>query len=144
MLDVVIAGGGYVGLAVAVAIKQAAPHMQVEIVEAAPQDVWKKDMRESAIISAATRMLDVFGVWNEIEPEAEPIRKMIVTDSKTTDPVRPVFLTFDGEVEEGRPFAHMIPNVAIVSALRGLCERLGVAIVGRIEECYSCSASRVH
>ncbi|WP_313612263.1 ubiquinone biosynthesis hydroxylase [Agrobacterium sp.] len=128
MLDVVIAGGGYVGLAVAVAIKQAAPHMQVEIVEAAPQDVWKKDMRASAIISAATRMLDVFGVWNEIEPEAEPIRKMIVTDSKTTDPVRPVFLTFDGEVEEGRPFAHMIPNVAIVSALRGLCERLGVAI----------------
>lgn len=128
MLDVVIAGGGYVGLAVAVAIKQAAPHMQVEIVEAAPQDVWKKDMRASAIISAATRMLDVFGIWNEIEPEAEPIRKMIVTDSKTTDPVRPVFLTFDGEVEEGRPFAHMIPNVAIVGALRGLCDRLGITI----------------
>ncbi|MDO5893876.1 ubiquinone biosynthesis hydroxylase [Agrobacterium sp. Azo12] len=128
MLDVVIAGGGYVGLAVAVAIKQAAPHMQVEIVEAAPQDVWKKDMRASAIISAATRMLDVFGIWSEIEPEAEPIRKMIVTDSKTTDPVRPVFLTFDGEVEEGRPFAHMIPNVAIVGALRGLCDRLGITI----------------
>jgi 2-octaprenyl-6-methoxyphenol hydroxylase len=128
MLDVMIAGGGYVGLAVAVAIKQAAPHMQVEIVEAAPQDVWKKDMRASAIISAATRMLDVFGIWSEIEPEAEPIRKMIVTDSKTTDPVRPVFLTFDGEVEEGRPFAHMIPNVAIVGALRGLCDRLGITI----------------
>jgi 2-octaprenyl-6-methoxyphenol hydroxylase len=128
MLDVVIAGGGYVGLAVAVAIKQAAPHMQVEIVEAAPQDVWKKDMRASAIISAATRMLDVFGIWSEIELEAEPIRKMIVTDSKTTDPVRPVFLTFDGEVEEGRPFAHMIPNVAIVGALRGLCDRLGITI----------------
>jgi len=128
MLDVVIAGGGYVGLAVAVAIKQAAPHMQVEIVEAAPQDVWKKDMRASAIISAATRMLDVFGIWHEIEPEAEPIRKMIVTDSKTTDPVRPVFLTFDGEVEDGRPFAHMIPNVAIVGALRGLCDRLGITI----------------
>ncbi|MCM2456943.1 ubiquinone biosynthesis hydroxylase [Rhizobium sp. CG4] len=128
MLDVVIAGGGYVGLAVAVAIKQAAPHMQVEIVEAAPQDVWKKDMRASAIISAATRMLDVFGIWSEIEPEAEPIRKMIVTDSKMTDPVRPVFLTFDGEVEEGRPFAHMIPNVAIVGALRGLCDRLGITI----------------
>ncbi|WP_312947109.1 ubiquinone biosynthesis hydroxylase [Agrobacterium sp.] len=128
MLDVMIAGGGYVGLAVAVAIKQAAPHMQVEIVEAAPQDVWKKDMRASAIISAATRMLDVFGIWSEIEPEAEPIRKMIVTDSKTTDPVRPVFLTFDGEVEEGRPFAHMIPNVAIVGALRDLCDRLGITI----------------
>ena len=35
------------------------------------------------------------------------------TDSKTSDPVRPVFLTFDGEGEEGRPFAHMVPNTAM-------------------------------
>lgn len=128
MLDVVVAGGGYVGLAVAVAIKQAAPHLGVEVIEAAPEDVWKKDVRASAVISAATRMLDVFGIWKELEPEAEPITKMIVTDSRTSDPVRPVFLTFDGAVEEGRPFAHMIPNVAMVGALRGVCERLGITI----------------
>lgn len=73
-------------------------------------------------------MLEVFGIWNEIEPEAQPITKMIVTDSKTSDPVRPVFLTFDGEVTEGRPFAHMIPNVTMVAALRGACERLGIDI----------------
>ncbi|UXS02611.1 ubiquinone biosynthesis hydroxylase [Agrobacterium tumefaciens] len=128
MLDVVVAGGGYVGLSVAVAIKQAAPHLGVQVIEAAPEDVWKKDFRASAIIAAATRMLDVFGIWDEIAPEAQPIHKMIVTDSKTADPVRPVFLTFDGAVEEGKPFAHMIPNVAMVGALRGLCQRLGVEI----------------
>lgn len=128
MLDVVVAGGGYVGLSVAVAIKQAARHLNVQVVEAAPEDVWEKDVRASAIIAAATRMLDVFGIWSEIEPEAQPINKMIVTDSKTADPVRPVFLTFDGVVEEGRPFAHMVPNVAMVGALRGLCERLGIDI----------------
>ncbi len=128
MLDVVVAGGGYVGLSVAVAIKQAAPHLNVQVIEAAPEDVWAKDVRASAIIAAATRMLDVFGIWNEIEPEAHPIHKMIVTDSKTADPVRPVFLTFDGGVEEGRPFAHMVPNVALVGALRGLCARLGIEI----------------
>ncbi len=128
MLDVVVAGGGYVGLSVAVAIKQAARHLNVQVVEAAPEDVWEKDVRASAIIAAATRMLDVFGIWSEIEPEAQPINKMIVTDSKTADPVRPVFLTFDGVVEEGRPFAHMVPNVAMVGALRGLCERLGIEI----------------
>lgn len=128
MLDVVVAGGGYVGLSVAVAIKQAARHLNVQVVEAASEDVWEKDVRASAIIAAATRMLDVFGIWSEIEPEAQPINKMIVTDSKTADPVRPVFLTFDGVVEEGRPFAHMVPNVAMVGALRGLCERLGIEI----------------
>lgn len=128
MLDLLIVGGGYVGLSVAVAVKQAAPHLAVEVIEAAPEEAWKKDPRASAIIAAATKMLDVFGIWDLIEPEAQPITRMIVTDSKTSDPVRPVFLTFDGAVEEGRPFAHMIPNVAMVGALREACSRAGITI----------------
>ncbi len=128
MLDMLVVGGGYVGLAAAVAVKQAAPHLNVEVIEAAPAGVWEKDERASAIIAAATRMLEVFGLWNEIAPDAQPINRMIVTDSRTSDPVRPVFLTFDGEVEEGRPFAHMVPNVAMVRALRGASERLGIVI----------------
>ena len=128
MLDLLVVGGGYVGLSVAVAVKQAAPHLTVEVIEAAPEEAWKKDPRASAIIAAATKMLEVFGIWDRIEPEAQPITRMIVTDSKTCDPVRPVFLTFDGAVEEGRPFAHMIPNVAMVGALREVCEKLGIRI----------------
>ncbi|PZU83821.1 MAG: ubiquinone biosynthesis hydroxylase [Shinella sp.] len=128
MLDVLVVGGGYVGLAVAVAVKQAAPHLAVEVIEAAPEDAWKKDPRASAIIAAATKMLEVFGIWDRIEPEAQPITRMIVTDSKTSDPVRPVFLTFDGAVEDGRPFAHMIPNVAMVGALRDACAAAGIRI----------------
>lgn len=128
MLDVLVVGGGYVGLAVAVAVKQAAPHLAVEVIEAVPEDAWKKDPRASAIIAAATKMLEVFGIWDRIEPEAQPITRMIVTDSKTSDPVRPVFLTFDGAVEEGRPFAHMIPNVAMVGALRDACASAGIRI----------------
>ncbi|WP_274533857.1 ubiquinone biosynthesis hydroxylase [Rhizobium sp. Root708] len=129
MRDMLVVGAGYVGLSAAVAVKQAAPHLNVAIVEAAPAGAWEKDMRASAIIAAATKMLEVFGIWNEIEPDAQPINKMIVTDSKTSDPVRPVFLTFDGEVQDGRPFAHMVPNLSLVRALRGACERLGIEIL---------------
>ncbi|MEX2742521.1 ubiquinone biosynthesis hydroxylase [Rhizobium mongolense] len=128
MQDMLVVGGGYVGLSAAVAVKQAAPHLDIAVVEAAPEHVWQKDMRASAIIAAATKMLEVFGIWGEIQPEAQPITKMIVTDSRTADPVRPVFLTFDGEVEDGRPFAHMIPNAVLVRALRGVCDRLGIEI----------------
>ncbi|MBB4575207.1 ubiquinone biosynthesis hydroxylase [Rhizobium lentis] len=128
MLDMLVVGAGYVGLSAAVAVKQAAPHLKVSVVEAAPEHAWKNDTRASAVIAAAVKMLEIFGIWEEIEPEAQPITKMIVTDSRTSDPVRPVFLTFDGEVAEGRPFAHMIPNVAMVAALRGACERLGIDI----------------
>ncbi|WP_075291683.1 ubiquinone biosynthesis hydroxylase [Pararhizobium arenae] len=131
MIDVLIAGGGYVGLSLAVAIKSAAPHLAVTLVDGAPEGVWKKDERASAIASAASHMLEALGVWSEIEPEAEPIRRMVITDSKTADPVRPVFLTFEGagEAEEsGRPFAHMVPNVVMVGALRNAAEKLRVDI----------------
>lgn len=132
MLDILVAGGGYVGLATAAAIKQAAPHLSVEVIEAAPENVWRKDPRASAIIAAATRMLDVLGAWSAIEPEAQPINSMVVTDSQTGDPVRPVFLTFDGAVSdaggEELPFAHMVPNVAMIGALLDACARFGVTV----------------
>ena len=128
MIDMLVVGGGYVGLSLGLAVKHAAPHLNVEIVEAAPSEVWKKDQRASAVIAAATQMLTVLGVWDEILPQAQPITRMIVTDSRTADPVRPVFLTFDGDVAEGQPFAHMVPNVALVAALRAACEKLGVTI----------------
>ncbi len=128
MLDMLVVGGGYVGLAAAVAVKQAAPHLQVEVVEAAPAGIWERDERASAIIAAASRMLGILGVWDEIAAGAQPINRMIVTDSRTADPVRPVFLTFGGEAEEGQPFAHMVMNVDMVRALRGAADRLGITI----------------
>ena len=127
-VDIVVAGAGYVGLVTAVAIKQAAPELDVLVVDAAPAGVWERDTRASAIAAAAIRMLTRLGAWDAIAPEAEPIREMIVTDSRTSDPVRPVFLTFGGEAEPGEPFAHMVPNVALNGALRARAEALGIAI----------------
>lgn len=128
MIDVLIAGGGYVGLSLAVSIRKAAPHLAVTVIDGAPEGVWQRDERASAIAAAASNMLDVLGVWDEIAPQAEPIRRMVITDSKTADPVRPVFLTFDGVTDDGTPFAHMVPNVAMVGALRKACDTLGIEI----------------
>ena len=40
--------------------------------------------------------------------------------------LRPTFLTFGGEVEEGEPFAHMIENRHLVDALVAKAKELGV------------------
>lgn len=128
-LDVLVAGAGYVGLATAVAIKQARPNLAVGIVDAAPQGVWERDGRASAIAAAACRMLGHLGCWDEIAPRAQPISEMIVTDSRTSDPVRPVLLNFGGDVGEGEPFAHMVANRILNGALRRRAGELGVAIV---------------
>src|SRR4029079_5498110 len=53
---------------------------------------------------------------------------MVVTDSKLDDAVRPTFLTFGGEVEEGEPFAHMIENRYLVDALAEKAKSLGVEL----------------
>lgn len=128
-LDVLVAGAGYVGLATAVSIKAARPSLAVAIVDAAPPGVWQHDGRASAIAAAASRMLDKLGCWGQIAPAAQAITDMIVTDSRTADPVRPVFLTFDGEIAPGEPFAHMVANVALNGALRAKAAELGVEII---------------
>ncbi|MDP3524836.1 MAG: 2-octaprenyl-6-methoxyphenyl hydroxylase, partial [Hoeflea sp.] len=100
-LDILVCGGGYVGLSAAVALKLAAPSLDIAVIDAAPPEVWRKDQRASAIAAGARRLLSTLGVWQSIEPEAQPINEMIITDSRTSDPVRPVFLTFDGAIEDG-------------------------------------------
>lgn len=128
-LDVLVAGAGYVGLAAAVSIREARPNLKVAVVDAAPEGVWERDTRASAIAAAACRMLARLGCWDEIAPHAQAITEMIVTDSRTTDPVRPVFLTFDGEVAPGEPFAHMVANKVLNGALRRRAADLGIDII---------------
>jgi len=128
-LDVLIAGAGYVGLAAAVSMKQARPNLAVAVVDAAPEGSWQRDTRASAVAAAACRMLGRLGCWEEILPEAQPITEMIVTDSRAADPVRPVYLTFDGEVAPGEPFAHMVANKVLNGALRRRAGKLGIDII---------------
>ncbi len=130
--DIVIAGGGYVGLSVGVAIADQAPHLKILIADGAPEDALKKDERASAIAAAATRMLSTLQVWKDIEKDAQPINEMIVTDSKLSDVTRPVFLTFGSDPEgkeDSQPFAHMVPNRTMVRALRERAKTLGITQV---------------
>ena len=128
-LDVLIAGAGYVGLAAAVSMKQARPNLAIAVVDAAPEGAWQRDTRASAVAAAACRMLGRLGCWDEILPEAQPITEMIVTDSRAANPVRPVYLTFDGEVAPGEPFAHMVANKVLNGALRRRAGKLGIDII---------------
>ena len=61
---------------------------------------------------------------------------MVVTDSELERCVRPMFLTFDGEVAPGEPFAHMIENAPLIAALlakaRGAGRRRCAAAVDAI------------
>lgn len=125
-VDIVIAGGGYVGISCATAIKHAAPHLEVLIVDPAVDERIETDERSSAIAADAARMLGTLGLWEKLEKNAQPINEMIVTDSKTNDVIRPVFLTFASDPQDDAPFAHMIENRNLVKVLREKADELGV------------------
>ncbi|WP_276326422.1 ubiquinone biosynthesis hydroxylase [Prosthecomicrobium hirschii] len=127
--DVVVAGGGYVGLSLALALKAADPGLSVAVVEPKPPAALRRDGRASAVASAARAMLDRLGVWSSIAPAAQPITEMVVTDSRVGDAVRPVFLTFGGALEDGTPFAHMVPNAAMVGALLDAAMATGIGLI---------------
>ncbi|UHD45727.1 ubiquinone biosynthesis hydroxylase [Aureimonas altamirensis] len=124
--DIVVAGGNYVGLTTALAIRTYAPGLSILLVDAAPESAGLGNGRASAVAASASRMLERLGVWQEMAPAAQPINDMIVTDSRLSDPVRPVFLTFDGAIADGEPFAHMVPNPAMTGPLRARAAALGV------------------
>src|SRR5215467_3086101 len=145
-VDVLIGGAGFAGLALAIALRQGlAPSFSVTVADPALGGP-AKDGRASAIVAAARRLFETIGVWQEVE--AQPILDMVVTDSRLADVVRPVFLSFDGDVEPGEPFAHMIENGPLLAALAAKAQDEGVALrpaaVTEIEFATERATDRVH
>lgn len=126
--DVVIVGGGQVGLTLALALARSAPGLTIAVQDARPLDGAAKDPRASAIAAAARRMFAQLGVWDAVAAEAEPIRGMVITDSPVEATVRPGFLTFDAAPDDGAPFAHMVPNGALAAALAEAAQAAGVTV----------------
>jgi 2-octaprenyl-6-methoxyphenol hydroxylase len=125
--DVLIAGGGFAGLTLALALRQAlGPSFTVIVADPALGATHTGDERASAIVASARRLFETLGVWESVAGEAQPILDMVVTDSKLGDAVRPAFLTFAGEVEPGEPFAHMIDNRLLADALGAKAKAAGV------------------
>jgi len=125
--DMVIGGAGFAGLALAIALRQAlGDSFTVTVADPALASLKSKDPRASAIAAAARRLFEAIEVWPAVAHEAQPILDMVVTDSKLEHAMRPTYLTFGGEVEEGEAFAHMIENRLLVDALVDKAKALGI------------------
>ncbi len=128
-IDVLVAGGGFAGLTLAIALRQAlGPSFAVAVADPTLGASRGEDERASAVVAAARRLFETIGVWEAVAPEAQPILDMVVTDSRLGDAVRPTFLTFAGEIEPGEPFAHMIENRLLVDALAAKAREVGVTL----------------
>ena len=142
--DIVIAGGGFAGLALAIALRQGlGADFTVVVADPALDGPAGEDARASAIAAGARRLFETIGVWDAVAADAQPIVDMVVTDSRANDAVKPVFLTFAGEVAPGEPFAHMVENRPLVDALAAAARAAGVVLIPRAVAGYEVVGERV-
>lgn len=114
--DVIIVGGGPVGLTMALALQRSAPGIRLALVDRRPLSV-PRDNRASAIAAGVRHIFEALGVWEAMAAQSEAVTAMHITDSGRGDLARPLLLTFDGETAPGEPIAHMVPNQASGAAL---------------------------
>ncbi len=135
--DVLIAGAGFVGLALGAALSRAG--LDVVISDPSLGGPAPKDPRASTLVAGARHVLEAVGAWEMVGPEAEAVRRMEISDARLAEIMRPVMLTFD---EDAAPIAHVAPNAAIRAALYEAAKAAGVTFVPDAIASYDAQGAR--
>lgn len=116
--DIAIVGAGPVGLALALALGQGLRgEASIAVVAAAERVDPAGDPRAVAIAGASMALLGQLGVWARIEREAEPVLGIDITDSALEAGVRPVVLSYENVLEDGRAATAIVPLARLHEAL---------------------------
>ncbi|MBL4853406.1 UbiH/UbiF/VisC/COQ6 family ubiquinone biosynthesis hydroxylase [bacterium AH-315-J19] len=126
--DILIVGGGLVGLTVALACGQAGFRIGVVDIEKPSEQLAEShDGRASAIATASFRMMRALGVADALvegdDTHAGPINKILVSDGQAGAAPSPLTLFFDSaqiaEANDGEPLGYMVENRRMRHALHG-------------------------
>lgn len=109
--DVVFAGGGMVGLTLAVALARAG--LRVTVIDRETPEAVRAlsyDGRASAIALGSKRVLEAAGLWAEMAQDASPIWDIRVADGHPLRGVSPLFLHYDHRDVGSDPFGWIVEN----------------------------------
>ncbi|WP_246098716.1 UbiH/UbiF/VisC/COQ6 family ubiquinone biosynthesis hydroxylase [Paracoccus laeviglucosivorans] len=135
--DIVVAGGGLNGPALALALADAG--LRVAVVDARPADARAGDAfdgRAYALALASQRLFSALGIWGGLAANAQPILKVQASQGAPGDGPGPFGLNFDSaEIEEGR-LGYLLEDRflyrALLAAMQGKVTHLsGVSVTGQ-------------
>jgi 2-octaprenyl-6-methoxyphenol hydroxylase len=116
--DILIAGGGLTGAALALALARTG--FRVTVIDAPPAAARAgpgSDGRAYALAAASRRMLAALGLWPALAPEAQPILRIVASDGRPGEGASALYLAFDhAEIEEG-PMGYMVEDRHLRPAL---------------------------
>ncbi|WP_286829372.1 MULTISPECIES: UbiH/UbiF/VisC/COQ6 family ubiquinone biosynthesis hydroxylase [Kordiimonas] len=104
--DITIIGGGLAGMTAAIGLAEHG--FEVAVVDMAPQgDLTAAgyDGRASALAFASCQLFEALGIWKHMEPYAQPILEIRVSDGPSL-----LSLHFDHETLGDGPLGHMVEN----------------------------------
>lgn len=129
-VDVAIIGGGPAGLALSIGLRQlVSSSLRIAVID---PFLGERDFRHekasmtSAIAAGQRRMLEKFGVWDQVAGNTQAIRRMEITDSRFNDSIRPVLLEFGNDGPAGDILAHMVFHRDLEPALEQRARDMGV------------------
>ena len=130
-MDIVIAGGGLNGPALALALAQGG--FRVTVVDARPaRDRANQgfDGRSYSLAIASKRLLTVLGIWDAVADTTQPILQIKASDGRAGQGPSPFFLTFDhAEIEEG-PMGFMLEDRHLYAAfLAAMQAAAGITLI---------------
>ena len=128
--DIVIAGGGLNGPALALALAQGGFRVVVIDARAAPARAEAGfDGRAYALAIASRRLLSVIGVWPRVSALVQPILKIKASDGLAGQGAAPFFLTLDhAEIEEG-PMGFMLEDRHLYAAFLAAMDAAGITLI---------------
>jgi len=139
--DVIIAGAGMAGATLALALKQGGLEpLLIEPIEFDDQLAPTFDGRSSAIAFASFRQWRALGLAADIEPYAQRIEQILVTDGRTPGASAggpsPFYLRFDSaeiaDRSEGEPLGYLLENRRTRAALAAAVGRAGIRVIAPV------------
>lgn len=121
--DVLIAGGSYAGLTLALALSaESGGELRVMVVSPAyPGNVSPQrelaDVRGSALSRGSLSLLSRIGLWPTLAPHAQTVSEIVLTDSDLDDAMRPEILRYSLDTDADKPAMVIVENGRLGTAL---------------------------